>query len=478
MSSGVFTSLIWKFLNGGTAQVIQLIVSIIVARMLTPSDFGVVSLILVFTSISTVFIQAGLGSAIIQKQDISQIQLSSVFYYSFFCAILLYLILYATAPLIGHFYQLEHFSTYMRVLALVLIFGSFNAIQNALVAKRMLWKQQCVCNIVSVLFSGLIGILLAYYKFGAWAIIWQQLSYSIIVCISLFSVIKWMPSLKFSYKESKSLFKYGINLLGANLVDTVFHNLENLIIAKKFSPATLAFFTKGRMFPYVLITNIDGSLQSVMLPVFSKKQDQIQDLKSMLRKTISSSSCVLIGVLMLLFLCAEPMIIILLGDQWMGTVPFIQMYCIIGLLVPLETTSSQAINSIGLSKIYLKIMAVKRTLGVILLFTATFLFDDVFAIVYAALIVEIIAVFIHIYYNTKILGYFPKEFGKDIYKNVIGGILIICFYFTYKNLLPENPVITIIIITIVSVLIYVSVLYLLKSRDLQYLYEKIQSFRH
>lgn len=327
MASGVFSSLIWKFLNGGTAQVIQLIVSIVVARMLAPADFGVVSLLLVFTSISTVFIQAGLGSAIIQKKDLTQIQLSSVFCYSFFSAILLYFLLYITAPLIEIFYKIENLSTYMRVLALVLIFGSFNAIQNALIAKQMLWKQQCICNIISVLLSGLIGIVFAYYKFGAWAIIYQQLSFSIITCISLFFVVRWIPSFRFSYKESKSLFKYGLNLLGANLIDTIFHNLENLIIAKKFTPATLAFFTKGRMFPCILVTNIDGSLQSVMLPVFSKKQDRIEELKSIIRKTISTSSFILVGILMILLLCAEPMITILLGNKWLDAVPFTQMYC-------------------------------------------------------------------------------------------------------------------------------------------------------
>ena len=475
MASGVFSSLIWKFLNGGTAQVIQLIVSIVVARMLAPADFGVVSLLLVFTSISTVFIQAGLGSAIIQKKDLTQIQLSSVFCYSFFSAILLYFLLYITAPLIEIFYKIENLSTYMRVLALVLIFGSFNAIQNALIAKQMLWKQQCICNIISVLLSGLIGIVFAYYKFGAWAIIYQQLSFSIITCISLFFVVRWIPSFRFSYKESKSLFKYGLNLLGANLIDTIFHNLENLIIAKKFTPATLAFFTKGRMFPYILVTNIDGSLQSVMLPVFSKRQDRIEELKSIIRKTISTSSFILVGILMTLLLCAEPMITILLGNKWLDAVPFTQMYCLIGLLIPLETSSSQAINAIGMSKIYFKIMSIKRTLGVLLLILATVLFQDVFAIVYAALLVEIIAVFIHTYYNFKILKYSPLEFVCDIYKNIIGGMSILILYLIYKNILPQNPYVSIIMIATLSLITYVVILYLLKSTDLKYMIEKIRS---
>ena len=477
MANGVFSSLVWKFLNGGSAQIIQLVISIIVARLLTPSDFGAVALLLVFTSISTVFIQAGLSTAIVQKKEITQVQLSSVFYYSFLSAILLYFILYISAPMISRFYEIESLRGYMRVLALVLIFGSFNAIQNALIAKRMLWKQQCICNIISVLVSGIIGILFAFYNWGAWAIIFQQLSYNVIICICLFFTVRWIPSFIFSFQESKDLFKYGLNLLGANLVDTIYHNLENLIIAKKFTPSTLAFFTKGRMFPYLLVTNIDGSLQSVMLPVFSKEQDNLEDLKFILRRTVSTSSFILFGVLMTLLLCAKPLIIVLLGKQWIETTPFIQMYCIIGLLVPIETTSSQAINAIGKSKIFLKIMSIKRTLGVIFLFSATFFFDDVFVLVYAALLVELIAVIIHMYFNLKILNYSPYEFFKDVYKKLLASIVVLISYFFYNNMLFQNPYIDIIIVALLSVLIYLGVLYILKSEDLSYFYKKLLSLK-
>lgn len=477
MANGVFSSLVWKFLNGGSAQIIQLVISIIVARLLTPSDFGAVALLLVFTSISTVFIQAGLSTAIVQKKEITQVQLSSVFYYSFLSAILLYFILYISAPMISRFYEIESLRGYMRVLALVLIFGSFNAIQNALIAKRMLWKQQCICNIISVLVSGIIGILFAFYNWGAWAIIFQQLSYNVIICICLFFTVRWIPSFIFSFQESKDLFKYGLNLLGANLVDTIYHNLENLIIAKKFTPSTLAFFTKGRMFPYLLVTNIDGSLQSVMLPVFSKEQDNLEDLKFILRRTVSTSSFILFGVLMTLLLCAKPLIIVLLGKQWIETTPFIQMYCIIGLLIPIETTSSQAINAIGKSKIFLKIMSIKRTLGVIFLFSATFFFDDVFVLVYAALLVELIAVIIQMYFNLKILNYSPYEFFKDVYKKLLASIVVLISYFFYNNMLFQNPYIDIIIVALLSVLIYLGVLYILKSEDLSYFYKKLLSLK-
>lgn len=477
MANGVFSSLVWKFLNGGLTQIIQLVVSIIVARMLTPSDFGAVALLFVFTSISTVFVQAGLGTAIVQKKEISQIQLSSVFCYSFLSAALLYFILYISAPIISEFYQMDVLTEYMRVLALVLIFGSFNAIQNALIARKMLWRQQCVCNMISVFSSGIIGILFAYFDWGAWAIIFQHLSFNIINCVCLFFAVRWLPSFSFSLEESRGLFIFGLNLLGANLVETVYHNLENLIIAKKFSPSILAFFTKGKMFPFILVANIDGSLQSVMLPVFSKQQDNFESLKLILRKSVSTSSFILFGVLMTLLLCADPLIMVLLGKQWMNTVPFVQLYCIIGLLVPIQTTSLQAINALGKSKVYLKIMSVKRTLGVLFLLAASFFFDNVFVLVYATLIVEIIAVIMNMYFNVKILGYSTMEFFKDIYKKVLASMAVLLSYFLYSGILTQNPYVNVVVIGLFSVTIYLMVLYVLKSEDLFYFYNRVSFFR-
>lgn len=468
----VFTSLIWKFLNGGSAQVIQLVVSIIVARLLLPSDFGVVALLLVFTSIATVFVNSGMGTAIVQKKEISQLEISSVFAYSFGVATLLYLLLYMSSPYIEKFYNMEGLSIYLRVLALVLLPGSYNVIQNALVARKMLWKQQCVCNIISIIISGIIGILLAYYGMGAWAIIWQQLSYQIMVCITLLFVVRWFPAMRISLQKTLPLFKYGFNLLGANLIDTAYHNLESLIIGKKYISSTLAFFTKGRMFPLVVTNNVDGALQSVMLPVLSQKQECTNDIKETLRKTISTSTFILFGVLTTLALCATPMIQILLGNKWLPAVPFVQWYCLIGMTFPLQTTSAQAINAIGKSNIYLKIMSIKRVLGAVLLFSFTMIFNSVYAIVVAAFIVELVAIMIHIVYNKLIFDYRFINQIFDISKNVVGVTFVILFYFIFKSLFPLNPFLNLIVISIVSSIVYCLVLLILKSEDLFYIVNK------
>ncbi|WP_425885951.1 lipopolysaccharide biosynthesis protein [Parabacteroides sp. ASD2025] len=473
MAVGVFSSLIWKFLNGGTAQIIQLVVSIVVARLLAPSDFGVVALLLVFTSIATVFVQSGLGTALVQKKEISQLELSSVFYYTFSVASILYVLLYLLAPYIEDFYDAEGIANYLRILALVLFPGSYNTIQNALLARRMLWKAQCVCNIISIFLSGSLGILLAFNGTGAWAIILQQLSYQIFVCVTLLFIVKWKPSLMFSIRQALPLFKYGFNLLVANIVDTVYHNLENLIIGKKYASEVLAFFTKGKMFPLVITNNVDGALQSVMLPVLSSKQESKLELKVILRKSIATSTMVLFGGLTVLALCADSLIKILLGENWSEAVPFLQWYCLIGMMSPLQTSSAQAINALGLSNIYLRIMSFKRVIGLILLTSFTLIFESVYAIVIAAFIVSVISVFIHMWYNSKLFGYTLYEQGCDVIKNIIGTIVTLLVYILIKSLFEFNLYFSFLFIILLSFMTYLFTLFILKSNELKYIIERI-----
>lgn len=473
MANGVFSSLIWKFLNGGTAQVIQLVVSIIVARLLMPEDFGIVALLLVFTSIATVFVQSGLGTALVQRKEITQIELSSVFYYTFSIASFLYVVLFFLAPYVENFYEAEGITLYLRVLALVLFPGSYNTIQNALLARRMLWKAQCVCNIISISLSGCLGILMAYKGTGAWAIILQQLSYQILICITLAFVIRWRPSFLLSVRQTLPLFKYGFNLLVANIVDTIYHNLENLIIGKKYPSEVLAFFTKGKMFPLIITNNVDGALQSVMLPVLSSKQDSKSELKAMLRKSIATSTMVLFGGLTTLALCADALINILLGENWSEAVPFLQWYCLIGMMAPLQTSSAQAINASCLSGIYLKIMSFKHTIGLILLVTFTVLFESVFAIVIAAFLVGVIAVFIHMWYNLKLFRYTFYEQSSDVIKNIIATIVVLFSYLCVKSFLPSNPYMEMLMVGSGSMVVYLFILFLLKSSELKYVMGRV-----
>ena len=426
----IVSSLIWKFLERGGVQVTQFIVSIIIARLLVPADYGAVALLMIFISIATVFVQSGLNTALVQKKDADEVDITSVFYYSIGLSAIIYLCLFLCAECIADFYGMPDLIILLRVLALTLFPGALNSLQIAILSKRMMFKKQFYSSMAAAIVSGVMGILMAYNGYGTWALVGQQLSYQIVVCIVLLLLVDWHPKFIFSFNRTKSLLSFGVKLLGARLIDTVYHNLESLIIGKMFSAETLAFCNEGKQFPLTLIDNIDGSVQSVMLPAYSAKQDDLSSVKQLLRKTISLSTYLVFPAMFLLAVSGEPIIYLLLGSKWLNSVPYLQLFCIMAMLFPLQTANLQAINALGRSDVYLKLMTLKRSIGLVLLLVSVFIWYSPFAVIVAALVVEILAILVNVPSNYKILGYSLKEMLCDIVPNLLISVImgIICYF--------------------------------------------------
>lgn len=416
-------ALIWKFLERGGIQVTQFIVSIVIARLLLPSAYGAVAILMIFISIATVFVQSGLNTALIQKKDADDTDISSVFLYSLVIASTLYLILFFSADAIASFFRLPQLTNLLRVLALTLFPGAVNAVQLAILSKNMEFKKQFYAGIIACIISGAVGIIMAYKGFESWALVGQQLVSQVTICVILSFVAKWHLTFKISFQRTRKLLSFGVKLLGARLIDTLYHNLESLIIGKQFSPAVLAYCNKGKQFPLTLIDNIDGSIQSVMLPAYSNKQEDLVTVRRMLRKTISLCTYVVFPVMALLAAIGRPLISLLLGDNWLDCVPYLQLFCFISMLFPLQTANLQAINALGHSGVYLKLMWWKRVIGVVLLFASVLIWGSPFAVIYAALVIEVIAVIINAPANYKILGYTLRELLSDIRPNVFLAVV-------------------------------------------------------
>lgn len=389
-SNTISGSLFWKLCERFGLQVIQMVVSIVIARILEPTEYGSVAMLSIFISLATVFVESGLSSALIQKPDTDDADRSAVFFYSMVMALLLYVLLFACSPLIADFYGMPQLENLLRGLALVLFPGAFNSLQISILSKRMEFKTQAKASLAAVTISGSVGIALALMGFGAWALICYQLGARILTCLLLYSQLKWLPSLSFSLRKTVGLLRFGVKLLGANLVDTLYLNVESLIIGKKFSAATLAFCDKGKMFPLVLINNVDGSIQSVMFPSYALKQGDMPGLRKMLLKTISVSTYLTFPVMIGLACAAEPLVWLILGDKWMGAVPFLMIYCAICALFPFQTAGLQALNAIGRSGDYFRVIVIKRLAGLVLLAIAAVLFDTPYAILVAAFLGEIV----------------------------------------------------------------------------------------
>lgn len=467
----ISSSLFWKFLERFGTQSIQFVLSILIARILSPKEYGIISVLMIFISIATIFVQSGLSSALIQKKKISSIDYSSVLYYSLGISSLLYLLLFFLSDAISQFFLIPELSIVIKFSSVTLFFGAYNSIQIAYASRKMEFKKLFICSFLSGTFSGLVGVILAYTGYGVWALVAQQLLNQILNCLFLSLVVAWRPTWEFSLKGTRSLLNFGLGILGANLVDRLYHNLVSVIIGKKYSSETLALFEKGKQFPLILMDNIDGSIQSVMFPVYSLNQDNLDGLKKVLSKAISMSTFLAFVAMGMMFAMSESFVLFILGKQWLECVPFLQFYCVISSLFPLQTAVLQAVNAIGYSRMYFRIITIKRIVGVMLLVLFSIFFKNILFILIACLLIEIVSIIIIKILAFPKLNYSIKQFFIDVFPNVVLGILILFSTFSVK-FLNLGIFHTLIIQTIVGLVSLIGFSYVFKNPSFYYFFNK------
>lgn len=468
----VLKSIIWKLMERTGVQGVQFILQLILARLLTPSEYGIISLITVFIVLGNVFIQSGFNTALIQKKDVTEEDFSSVFYLSLFVAMLLYIILFFSAPLISEFYKMNEITMILRVLAIVLLFGAFNSIQNAIISRTMKFRMLFFSSVISMITSGIVGIILAYLGFGVWALVAQQIVNQISITIILWITLKWRPKLVFSFSRVRYLFSYGWKLLLSSLIDTLYMNLRSLIVGKIYTSEMLAFYNRGEQFPQIIVSNINGSIQSVMLPTLSAEQENKRRVKEMVRRSIVTSSYILFPIMVGLAVVAEPLVRIILTEKWIECVPFLQVFCLSYALWPIHTANLQAINALGRSDIFLRLEIVKKIIGVIIL--AISMFYGVYAIALGGLFSGIISTFINSYPNLKLLNYSYKEQIKDIIPSLLLSIVMggIVYSILYLNM---SPYITLFIQIFIGCIVYIGLSKIFKLECYEYLLKIIKS---
>lgn len=467
----VLSGLLWKFLERGGAQGIQFIVQLILARLLLPKDYGLIALIAIFISLANVFVQGGFNTALIQKKNVTDTDLSSVFYLNLFVASILNIVLYFTAPLIANFYEVQQLIPVLRIMSLTLFFGAINSIQNAVVSRRMHFKKLFFSSLGSIGISGLTGITMAYMGFGVWALVVQQLVYNVMTTIILWFTVQWRPKLVFSLEGVRGLFSFGWKLLASSLIGTLYMNLESLIIGKIYNAGMLGFYNRGKQFPSLIVTNIDGAIQSVMLPTYSAQQDNKNRIKKMVRRSIVTSSFIIFPIMVGLAVVAKPFIELVLTDKWLPAVPFLQLYCATYALYPIHTANLQAINALGRSDIYLKLEIIKKLVGLIILGVS--FFYGVYAIALGTVVSGIISTIINAYPNKRLLNYSYKEQWKDIIPSLILSLVMgsVIYLIHFMNF---NVWITLFSQLIVGVVVYVGMAYLFKLECFRYLLDTMK----
>lgn len=438
--NGLIGNLMWKFAERISAQLISTVVSIILARFLDPSDYGVVSIVMIFITLANVFVSDGLGSALIQKKNAAAIDYFSVLYFNVGISCILYLILFFAAPFISDFYGTgyEILTPVLRILGLRIILTAVNSVQQAYVSKKMIFRKFFLATLAGTIVSAIVGIYMAYAGYGVWALVAQYLVSTSISTIVLFVALGKKPQLIFSFSSLKELLPYGMRILGAGLLISGYQELRALIIGKVYSSADLAYYDKGRNFPNLIVTNINTSISAVLFPKMSNEQDNLEKIKATTRNSIRFSSYLMCPMMLGLAAVAEPFIELLLTDKWIACVPLLQMFCIIYLFQPIHSANMQAIKGIGRSDIYLKLEIIKKVIELVVLLIVMWI--SVEAIVIGMTACATLFTLINAYPNVKLLNYKLKEQFADILPNllmaaVMFGIVYLVGFVSVNNLI-------------------------------------------
>lgn len=472
-SKNIVSNFIWRFAERCGAQLVSFVVSIVLARILAPEDYGTIALVTVFTAILQVFVDSGLGTALIQKKDADDLDFSSVFYFNFSMCLVLYAVMFIVAPYIAIFYEDMTLTSVIRVLSLTIVISGVKGIQQAYVSRNMLFKRFFFSTIGGTIFSAFLGIGLAFSGCGVWALVAQQLSNTMIDTLILWITVKWKPKKEFSWKRLRTLFSYGWKLLVSSLLDTVYNNLRNLIIGKMYSSADLAYYNQGDKFPKIIVTNINTSIDSVLLPTMSNEQDDRNRIKSMTRRAIKTSIYVMAPLMMGLAFCAESIVELVLTDKWLPCVPFLRLFCITYMFWPVHTANLNAIKAMGRSDCFLKIEIVKKIVG--LFFLLSSMWFGVMAIAYSLLLSSILSQIINAWPNRQLLGYGYLEQVRDFAPGILLAIgMGICVYFI--GFLPLPTIVTLLIQIIIGAVIYIGASALLKLEEFEYILGMVKSF--
>ena len=461
-------NLFWKFGERVLAQGISFIVSLLLARILLPSEYGVVSLVMIFIVFADVFVVSGFSTSLIQKKDADELDFSTIFYCSLFVSILIYIILFFLAPYIADFYAMPILKNVLRVFALRIPLSALNSIQHAYVSRHMLFKKFFFSTLFGTLISGIVGIVIALLGGGVWALVAQYMTNTIVDSLVLLFTISWRPKWMFSMSAAKSLMNYGWKVLAADFSGTFFNQLRTLIVGKFYAPDSLAYYDRGNSFASLATENISTAVMSVLFPAFSNESENIENVKYMLRKALSVMSYILFPIIVGLVLVANPLVDFLLTDKWAGCVPFIQVLSLSALISLVGNVSLQAIKAIGRSDILLRLEFIKKPVYLILLFIGVKF--SVFAVAVTMLIYSFYSTFINVVPLKHLVNYKYSEQLQDVCKPLfitllMAGLVFLCSLISMPSglLLIVQIVVGMISYVLFSILFKVEEFNILKS---------------
>lgn len=467
----IVSGMVWRFAEKISAQVVSLFVSIILARILLPENYGIVAIVNIFLAIAEVFVTSGLGTALIQKKGATSLDFSTLFWCNLVLSGFLYVLLFFLSPIIASFYSMPLLTPVLRVLAFRIPINAINSIQNAYVSKNMDFKKFFFATIIGTIVSAIVGIYMASHGLGVWALVAQVLTNASIDTLVLFITINWKPKFEFSGKAARPLINYGWKILATDLIGTIFNHLNTFIIGKKYSSSDLAFYEQGKKYPDLINDNVGTTLSAVLFPAMSLSS-KVEGIREIRRKSLKMMEFVLFPIMFGVFVIADRMIIVLLTDKWVSCVPYVRIACISSILSILGTTLIQEIKAIGRSDITLRLEFVKKSIYIVVILVV--IHFGVMAIAWTSVIFQVVAFCVNVYPVKKYIGFNFKDHIFDMIPSLSMAILMSIIVYVV-GLMISNNVICLIVQILTGILVYFGLSIITKNESFFYLVKIVTS---
>mgnify|MGYP002622934451 CR=1 FL=1 len=445
-----YSGVVWSTVQRIVGMGVTFVSNVVLARILSPEDFGCIAILMVFITLSNTFIDGGFGSALIQKKEPTQVDYSTIFYWNLALSVVIYALLFVCAPLVARFYKIGILETILRVQGLILIFNAFNIIQQNQLKKQLQFKKLAIANILAATISLLVAIFTAVSGWGVWSLVAQQLSMSLLVSIFVFIATRWKPLLVFSFQSFNELFKFGGYMLLSNLFSSVSNEISSLLVGRMFTPDALGLINQARRLEGTAATTASSVIDQVTYPVMASLQDNRPRLQTALKKFIQVPAFVCCLLMTVLIIAAKPIIILLFTEKWVDCVPYFQIMCVAGVAVCLQSSANYAIAAVGRSDVFFKWTIIKRTL-IIVLSIVGILTAGIYGMLWCDVIGTWAVYVINAYLVSKHVGYSIWNQIKDILPSIILSVvigIIVNFLTSYLSLnMHLTAVIQILLIT-------------------------------
>ena len=458
---------VWTFAQQFGNQISGFVVSLILARILMPEEFGLIGMIAILVSVGNTLLNSGLTQSLIRSETLEEDDFSTVFYFNLIASIIIYLGVYFLAPVIADFYDQPILINIVRLYCLTFIISSFSAVQLARLTKSMNFKIQTIIGIPSTIIGGVVGISMAYMGYGVWSLVWSQIASTFLVSAQLWIYSKWTPGFVFNMVKFKEHFNFGYKITISSLLNRIFDNIYLIIIGKYFSPAQVGFYTRAETMKQLPVTNISNALNKVTYPLFASIQNDNIRLKRVYKQLMQMVIFVIAPILIFLAVLAEPAFRFLFTEKWLPAVPYFQILCVTGILYPIHSYNLNVLKVKGRSDLFLKLAFMKKAMTIIgILIGIQF---GIYGLLYSQVILSFLSFFLNAYYTDRFINYPAWEQVKDISAIIILAIMCGLVIFMIDYYLKGNGTIDffrLLMSGTIGVILYGSLAYFLKFESL------------